>query len=295
MIRANNRFPSTTAVTSKFDRLNLKMGTFGRIIIVASFILSCSAVCYSHAPTAREVVNAMVARYKSISTYQDAGEVNVTEALPTVALLQNVSFQQPPSAGETLVSFRTYFRRPNIFRFDWKGKESERESSIWFDGSRAYQWWPDMIAREKRFTLYSSKYLDISLDEAAGKSSGAVFPIISMLVAKASVISFDDLLRTASRMTLTKDEDIEGDMCYVINTDLSGSSWTLWIDKRHHLLRKTRTVYSYGSFHERVEKGIRREFVAEERRRDIKINEPISKDVFRYRPALREGDVDLTR
>jgi hypothetical protein len=40
---------------------------------------------------------------------------------------------------------------------------------------------------------------------------------------------------------------------------------------------------------------VRKVFVAEETRRDIKINEPISKDVFNYRPTLRRGDFDLTR
>ena len=182
-----------------------------------------------------------------------------------------------------------------MFRFDWKPTQSERESSVWFDGHDVDQWWPSTTVRDKTFTFFRSKYLNITLDEAAGKSSGAVFPIISMLVAKASVVSFDDLLRMAQTMTVIKEESIDGEICYVINTDLSGAPWTLWVGKQTHLLRKTRTVYSYGSFHERVEKGIKREFIAEENRRDIKINEPISKSVLKFRPALRPGDSDLTR
>jgi hypothetical protein len=155
-------------------------------------------------------------------------------------------------------------------------------------------WWPNTTAGDKTFTLFRSKYLDITVNQAAGHSSGAVFPIISMLVPKASVVSFDELLGMASTMTLLKEEPVEGQMCYVINTNLSGAPWTLWVDKERNLLRKTRTVYSYGSFHERIEKG-RREFVAEETRRDIKINESISKNVFKHRPKLRRGDADLTR
>jgi outer membrane lipoprotein-sorting protein len=274
-------------------RLTFEMVTIVRLIVA---VLSFSGVVYSQTkPTAREVINAMVTQYKNISSYQDAGDVVVAPAQPRIALMQNISFQQPPRAGETLVSFRTYFHRPNKFRFDWKPKESERESSVWFDGSNVYQWMPSTTVRDKTFTLFRSKYLDITIDEAARSSSGAVFPIISMLVAKASVVSFDDLLDMASTTTLTKEETVEGLVCYVINTELSGAPWTLWIDKQRHLLRKTRTVYSYGSFHERLEKGIRREFVAEETRRDIKINESISKDTFKYRPTLRRGDSDLTR
>ena len=116
-----------------------------------------------------------------------------------------------------------------------------------------------------------------------------------MLVAKASVVSFDDLLQMAPTSTLTQEETVDGELCHVIITNLLGAPWTLWVGKQTNLLRKTRTVYSYGSFDERVEKGIRREFVAEETRHDIKINEPITKDVLKYRPTLRRGDSDLTR
>ena len=269
------------------------MATLVRLIVA---ILSFPAlVCPQTKPSGREIINAMVTQYKTLSSYQDAGETIVAQAGPRIALLRNVSFQQPPRAGEILVSFRTYFLRPNIFRFDWKRKVSDRESSIWFDGQDVYEWWPSTTGGDKTFTLYRSKYLDITIDEAAGHSSGAVFPIISILVAKASVVSFDELLRMAPRVTLTREEFVDGEICYVINTDLSGAPWTLWVGKQTHLLRKTRTVYSYGSFDERVEKGIKREFVAEETRHDIKINEPIAKDVLKYRPMLRPGDADLTR
>lgn len=270
------------------------MATLAKLI-VAVLLLSCSTVVYSQTrPTAREIVNVMVAHYKSISSYQDTGEAIVAQTEPKIALLQNISFQQPPRAGETLVSFRTYFQRPNLFRFDWKAKRSERESSVWYDGRDVYTWMPSMGARSTTFALFRSQYLDITVNEAARYSSGAVFPIISMLVPKASVVTFDDLLRMAPTVTLTKEDSVDGEMCYVIQTSLSGAPWTLWVGKQTHLLRKTRTVYSYGSFDERVEKGVKRDFVAEETRHDIKINEPIANDILKYRPTLRRGDSDLT-
>jgi outer membrane lipoprotein-sorting protein len=265
-------------------------------LIVAILILSSSALVYGQTkPTAHEIINAMVAQYKTISSYQDTGDVVVAQAEPKIALVRKISFQQPPPAGDTLVSFRTYFHRPNMFRFDWKPKVSERESSVWFDGSNVYRWMPSTTARDKTFTLFRSEDLDITVVWVERYSAGAVFPIISMLVAKTSVVPFDHELGMASTMTVVKEERIDAEMCYVINTDLSGAPWTLWVGKQTHLLRKTRTVYSYGSFDERVEKGIRREFVAEETRHDIKINESISNDVLKYRPTLRPGDSDLTR
>jgi hypothetical protein len=234
----------------------------------------------------------MVARYKHASTYQDSGTVSVVEPEPKIA--HHVTRQRPPFTG-TLVSFKTYFASPDMFRFDWKPAKSPRESAVWFDGKDVYRWMPSMGARSETFALFRSKYLSTTVDEAARYSSGSVFPIISMLVEKTSVVSFDDLLQLAPTMTVTKEESVNGELCYVINTNLSGAPWTLWVGKQTNLLRKTRTVYSYGSFHERVEKGVRREFFAEETRHDIKINEPISKDVFKYRPTLQRGDLDLTR
>jgi outer membrane lipoprotein-sorting protein len=271
--------------------LTSQMATHLRIVIA---VLSLSAVVYPQTPTAREIVNEMVTHYKTISSYQDTGEAIVAPSEPKTALLRNVSFQQP-RATETLVSFRTYFNRPDMFRFDWKRKQSERESSVWYDGAYVYTWMPSMGGRSKAFLLWRSDYLTITIDETARYSSGAVFPIISMLVPKASVVSFDGLLRTAPAMTLTREDTVDGETCYVIDTNLSGAPWTLWVGKQTHLLRKTRTAYSYGSFDERVEKGIKRQFVAEETRHDIKINEPIAKDLLKYRPTLLPGDLDATR
>jgi hypothetical protein len=99
----------------------------------------------------------------------------------------------------------------------------------------------------------------------------------------------------ATELALVKEEPVDGEVCYVIKANLSGAPWTLWIAKQRKIIRKTRTVYSYGSFDERVETGVRHEYIAEETRRDIKINEPISKNIFTYRPTLRAGDFDLTR
>jgi hypothetical protein len=132
--------------------------------------------------------------------------------------------------------------------------------------------------------------------DAERTSSGAVYPLISLFINEANVVtSFADTLDMATKLALVKEESIDGETCYVLKANLSGAPWTLWIAKQRKLLRKTRTVYSYGSFDETVETGVRHAFVAEETRRDIKINEPISKDVFNYRPTVRRGDYDLTR
>ena len=265
-------------------------------LFVASFLLLLSTVAYPQTkPTARQIINGMLAQYKTLSSYQDAGDVVVSQTEPKIARLRNLSFQNPPRAGETLVSFRTYFARPKLFRFDWKSSRAQsRDASIWSDGKKIYEWSAEL--GEDSFTLTTSKHLDITLMDAARTSAGAVYPLISLFIKEANAVtSFADILDMATELALVKEEAVEGEMCYVVNANLSGAPWTLWIAKQRKIIRKTRTVYSYGSFDESVRTGVRKQFVAEETRRDIKINEPILKNVFKYRPTLRSGDSDLTR
>jgi hypothetical protein len=213
---------------------------------------------------------------------------------------------RPSSANDqTLVSFKTYFVRPKMFRFDWKSSALDsrslaatrsREASIWSDGKTIYEWMPNRSADDDGYIFSKSGHLPFTIDEAGHSSASAVYPLISLFIKEANIVtSFADLLEMATEQALVKEELVDGETCYVIKANLSGAPWTFWVAKQRHILRKTRTVYSYGSFDERVETGVRHEFVAEETRRNIKINEPISKDVFKYRPTLRPYDLDSTR
>jgi len=210
----------------------------------------------------------------------------------------------PSSSDKTLVSFKTYFARPNMFRFDWKSSVLDRrslpttrsrEASIWSDGRTIYKWMPTVATRDDSFTLSASDHLEMSIMEARSSSSTAVYPLISMFIKEANVaISFADILGRATELALLTEEAVDGEMCYVISANLSGAPWTIWIAKQRNVLRKTRTIYSYGSFDERVQTGVRHEVIAEETRSDIKINEPISRDVFQFRPKLQTHDLDAT-
>jgi outer membrane lipoprotein-sorting protein len=261
-------------------------------LIVAGLLVSSSVAVHAQTqPTPREIINAMVATYKTASSYQDTGKAVVVKTNPRPV-------QGAPHIGHVLVSYRTYFVRPNMFRFDWKSPRTRlREASVWStDGKKTYLWIPEVGVRDDRFTFRTSTHLDMAIMDAARSSAGAVWPLIGLFIKEANVVmSFADHLDMATELTLVREEPIDGEMCYVIKANFSGDPWTLWIAKQRKILRKTRTVYSYGSFDESVETGVRHEYVAEETHRDVKINEPISKDVFNYRPALRPNDFDLTR
>ena len=260
-------------------------------LIVASLVVtSCAAVRAQTTPTPREIINAMLATYKTASSYQDTGEAIVVETDPKPV-------QGAPRVSQILVSYRTYFARPKMFRFDWKSPRTRsREASIWSDGKKIYQWMPSVATRDDTFELSTREHLDMAIMDAERYSSGAVYPLVSLFIKEANVVtSFADILDMATELALLKEESVEGEACYVIKANLSGAPWTLWIAKQRKVIRKTRTVYSYGSFDESVETGVRHQFVAEETRHNVKLNEPISKDVFNYRPTLRAGDYDSTR
>lgn len=271
-------------------------------LIIAGLVLTCSGSAYPQTkPTAREILRAMVAQYRATSSYQDTGAVMLIKADPDIAkrLIPH------SSADRTLVSFRTYFARPRMFRFDWKSSTldwrslpatRDREATIWSNGKGIYQWMPSGASEDDSFTLSKENRLDFTVLEAQRSSGAAVYPLISLFIKEANIVtSFADILDGATDLSTVTEESVEGEMCYVFTGNLDGAPWTFWVSKQRRVLRKTRTVYSYGSFDEAVATGVRHQFVAEETRRDIKLNQPIARDVFNYRPKLQPRDLDATR
>lgn len=229
--------------------------------IASVAIFYCGVVQAQTKPNARKIVEAMVARYKTASSYKDSGTVSLVQADPKIL---NRLIQHPSFKNDTLVSFKTYFQRPRLFRFDWDSPMLDwksrmftrsREASIWTDGKNIYEWMPSAGAENDSFTLSTSNHLGLTIDEAQRSSAAAVFPLISIFIKDASEVTFADLLNMATELSLINEEPFDDEKCYVIKANLSGAPWTLWISKQRHLLRKTRTVYSYGSFDESVETG----------------------------------------
>ena len=107
----------------------------------------------------------------------------------------------------------------------------------------------------------------LHLDEANRLSMGSAFFITTLLLKNVVVDPFSVMLLHAERVLLIREELIGGEICHVVKAELSGVPWLLWIGKESSLLRKTRTVYSQGFFHE-PEK--RKSFFAEEIHRDIR-------------------------
>ena len=249
-----------------------------------------SARAQDTSPLARTILRKMVATYASLSSYQDSGVIRLVAADPLIAERQQ-PIRTVAFGSDDLVSFKTYYSRPNRFRFEWRDYSdgATRDSVIWKDGKREYGWMP--LRRGDRSFELSDSELWLHLDRARSSSMGSAFFITTLLLNNAVVHPFSDMLLHAERALVVRKELIDGEICHVVKAELSGSPWLLWIGKESSLLRKTRTVYFEGSFHE-PEKGKR--FLAEEVHRDIRINHRIPVRVFRFKPHLLATDVDYT-
>jgi hypothetical protein len=275
---------------------------YPHFIVMAMGLLLCLCdvtLSQVKAPDPRVVLKEMVSRYAGLSSYQDTG---VIQMLPGESLLAGSSaharFVNVSSGGEILVSFKTYFARPRMLRFEWKSSHmpTSREAAIWSDGRTDFSWLPNRGLKDGSFTLDDGADLRFNVGEAQRLSGGAVFFVPSLLIKDLDYVPFGEMVSSMTDLSLVKDEQVDGELCHVISGKIYGTPWVLWVGKDSRLLRKTRTLYTSASFHETLEKKGRVKLsIAEEVHRDIKVNEKIPEAVFRYRPQLRADDIDLTR
>ena len=266
-----------------------------------SLLLCLSSVARSQGAPAdpKTILGAMVARYSSCASYQDSGLVRTLpgESLRAGGAEGSLLLSASAAADGVLVSFKTYFARPRLFRFEWRSSSipASREAAVWSDGKKDYRWMPEVFPKSDRFMLYDGAPLRFNVDDALKSSSGAIFFIPSLLMEDIAPIPFGELLEHMTELSLLPEERIDGEACYVIGGRISAAPWTLWVGKETHLLRKTRTLYTSASFHETLKKGLVKSYTAEEIHRDIKIDEKIPEETFRHKPQIRADDIDLTR
>jgi hypothetical protein len=242
-------------------------------------------------PSPRAIIRGMVARYATASSYSDSGLVRRLPDDPS--LLESVGGRGAPGAparDDGFVTFKTYFARPRLFRFEWEGRSAgaSREAVVWSDGRRAYSWGPNIAGESDNFILVAGPNLRVYVQEAVRSSGGAAFTVASILMKGAYYDSFGVYLAAMTELSLLEGEVMDGEPCYVIKGKIYGNPWLLWVGKKSRLLRKTRTLYTRGSFHERASKGAGDTFIAEEFHRDITINGRLPRSLFTRR-GLRTG------
>jgi hypothetical protein len=239
------------------------------------------------------VVKEMLDVYENASSYQDTGFVRVLSGDSSLIANSKISYSSLSDAPA--ISFKIYYSRPANFRFDWTSRYSgnQREAIIWFEGKKAYQWSP-MRYSPNAFALAGGASLSFYVDESMPSSGGAVFVVPGLLLKDIAPLPFSRMIAGMTDLSLGVHEEVEGEQCKVVKGNIYGTPWMLWIGEESHLLRKTRTLYSGQSFHEKAGKGSNQTQIAEEVHTSIRINEKVSSEIFKYRPTLGPYDVDMT-
>lgn len=201
---------------------------------------------------AKKVENA----YKNVDSYSDTGVTRL-----------RVSWGGKYEGSNSI--FKTLFVRPSLFRFEWElhdlaiQQETSRTSVIWTDETEGYD--------SRTETVQSIQNAIRAIGDRL-KIRAFFFPRIK-----------GDFDIVSSPKKFVKEETFEDIDCYVIDAtnEIQASEETsifLWIGKKDFFIRK---IY-YKTPWVRCDRwGTKGEYSTEEIHRDIKINEPIAREVFR--------------
>lgn len=209
-----------------------------------------------HNSDPKAILVKMSHRYGTFSSYEDVGIV-----VSTIDRATGGDIEKKP--------FKTFFARPRLFRFEWIDYfpwKDGRLYVIWSNGRAAFSY-----SQPDRYEEKES--LELAIAGATGISRGAAYTIPTMLMNDRSGFTFTDL----NNPKLANEEMFEGELCYhVTGRHSSGALYDLWISKRDYLLRKSRNESKYEDY----------TAIEEEIHRNIKINQPIAKNVFEFQPPI---------
>jgi hypothetical protein len=223
-------------------------GILFAIIVSNQFVFSQKAD-----DTPQIILEKMAAVYANSSSYQDSGFV-----------IDN--FRDGSSIAGPSLTFKTYFSRPQKYRFEWIDQpfldEVKYRNIVWNDGQDTYSsygWDSNKLIQKSS--------LDLGISSATGVSRGAAQTISVLLMNEISGFRLTQL----TKLSLLKQKKFEGVNCFVIRGERSHSSVDLWIGTNDFLLRKIRSRNYNLSYNLTY---------TEEIRRNIKLNEEIPSEIF---------------
>jgi outer membrane lipoprotein-sorting protein len=217
--------------------------------LLTLLFFSRAVICQTDAVTAQSIVEKMGAQYANASSYQDTGVV-----------LEGTS-------REPVLQFKTYFVRPQLFRFEWTDRSpvnsEEQFNVVWSDGKqtqRYYSWDDSPVEKEED--------IGFGIAGATGISRGAAHTVPSLLMEEVGGLRLTEL----TKLSLAGEETLAGEDCYIVRGfNRDGTPTDMWISKRDFLLRQLKQTYSDGA-------------VAFDVRRDVKFNAPIPPETFSFTP-----------
>jgi outer membrane lipoprotein-sorting protein len=246
------------------------MNRTSRCLALVVAILSCGLPAMAQPKRTTDVtriLNNMLSKYSRLASYQDEGILVTTIDEPTGGKIEKMPF-------------KTFFKRPNLFRFEWTDfgiTKLGRTKLIWFNGKEAFTYWePDSYEKEESLSL--------AVAGATGVSYGTVHTISDLTMQEEFGAS---ILKRLKKASLLGEEVFEGVRCYRIKGTDMDEALELWVGKTDLLLRKLR----------RESKHDDEIWIKEETRRKIQVDQSIPELVFNYTPPIaltprKEIDVD---
>ncbi|MEW6455834.1 MAG: hypothetical protein AB1410_03850 [Acidobacteriota bacterium] len=221
-----------------------------------SFIIVLKKLSTDSSITAQEIIMRMGEKYANFSSYQDTGFIETTFVL---------------NSGKQISrkSFKTYFVRPNLFRFEWRAQLYPESPWIlcvlWSDGKDTFTYW-----ESGKFDRMKSLLDGISAN--AGVSSGGTTTVPCMLIKSGCRFTLIDL----QNLSLVGEDKLEGNKCYIIKgiDPKIKKKYKLWIGKKNSLLYKLESRMEFKDFLS----------ITEERHKNIRLEEKIDKEIFNFTP-----------
>lgn len=205
---------------------------------------------------ATRILNNMFGVYSRLASYQDEGILVTTNDEPTGGRIEKMPF-------------KTFFKRPNLFRFEWTEygiTKLGQKNVIWSNGKESFTYWePDRYEKDES--------LSSAIAGATGVSAGAASTVSVFLMREKY---WHSPLERLVNVSLLGEDVFEGVRCYRIKAADGKELVELWVGKNDFLLRKLRRETKDGD-------KVR---IEEEIRRKIQVDQAIPEIVFNYKPPI---------
>jgi hypothetical protein len=186
---------------------------------VALLPLSSYRFAVAQPPDANQILRDVQAKYASLQTYSDVGEVR------NVVTTNSTGDAQP----DIPTAFTIKLARVKMYGIAWASKvgSSNGKGSLWSDGG--------YIFIRVLGVKSEPKSMEEAFAMATGVSDGAASTIPSVF------FNFSGYtIGTMRNAVVSGEEAIEGDDCYVVKSHAEEMDLTLWISKTTKLIRQRR-------------------------------------------------------
>lgn len=204
-----------------------------------AFLWIAAVSAHSQTPTADAVVATMAKRYATLRSYQDTGVV--------------LSHWKDHAVPDEL-PFKTYFARPDNFRFEWISdhphlplRHIAYSYVIWSNSSGAY------LYRDGLPNVEQKQDLSMAVAALTGVSHGSAHTVPGLLLKTIGGFKLTEL----RGLTLLDQVDFEMTTCFrVRGTHPRGVVYDMWIGVNDYLLRKLQMQLIPGEIEEEIHRDI---------------------------------------